>query len=287
MKVDLVMWTRDGARTLPAVLRRIEQVVPKECVNRKIAVDDKSSDGTVGLLERFGWNVFVNHEGGIGCAANQALNLVETDFFCSFEQDLLLSREWWRISKLLTAKTVVASGMRFASQPIYLATLQRYVAKKYRGERYLSSYLKGRRMAAFTLGKTLDNTIYKTSVIRDIGGFPRLETNAGVDSVLAYKLFIQGYKWRVAYDVQSVHLRKGLKDELEHQYWYGTQLKQIWRSIENTGVEPPVNVWSVLSRLLYSPFTGLFVALKTGQPQLVFVHPLIRYYYAKGLLNAQ
>ena len=159
-KFDLVMWTRNGEKTLPAVLQRIDRVVPSEMVNRKIAVDDKSVDSSVDLLKKFGWMVFVNEKGGIGNAANQALNHVETDYFCSFEQDLLLSHSWWGLRKLLRDKTVVVSGMRFPSQPDYLAVLQRYVAKKYRGEKYLSSYLKGRRMAAFTLGKTLDNTIY-------------------------------------------------------------------------------------------------------------------------------
>ena len=66
--------------------------------------------------------------------------------------------------------------------------MQEYVGKKYRGETNLASWLKSRDMSAFTLGKTLDNTIYKTKIIRSLGGFPKLQVNAGVDTTLAYEI---------------------------------------------------------------------------------------------------
>ena len=79
-------------------------------------------------------------------------------------------------------------------------------------------------MAAFMLGKTLDNTIYRTAAMRDIGGFPKLTSSSGVDTTLAYFLSQHGYRWHVDYDVQSVHLRKNLRQELDHQYWYASNL---------------------------------------------------------------
>ena len=82
----------------------------------------------------------------------------------------------------------VASGMRFADKPLGVKKMQEYVGKKYRGEASLASWLKSRDMSAFTLGKTLDNTIYKTKIIRELGGFPRLQVNAGVETTLAYKI---------------------------------------------------------------------------------------------------
>lgn len=280
------MWTKNGSETLPLVLKRISEVIPSKFVNKRVIVDDHSSDNTREIAQTFGWTVVFNEGNGISDGANTALAHVETEYFCSFEQDLLLSSDWWsKIPSMLGSKVVVASGMRFASQPEYLAKLQKYVARKYRGEKYLSSWLKAREMASFTLGKTLDNTIYKTSVLRELGGFPRLKTNAGVDTVLAYKMKQAGYTWAVDYTTQSLHLRTSLWDELNHQYFYGTQLVEIWAEVEQLGFKAPMNKFSVLSRLLYAPLTGIFVALKMKEPRLLVVHPLIRLYYAKGLLH--
>ena len=47
MKVDLCMWTKNGAKTLPIVLERINKVIPKEQVGEKYIVDDRSRDSTI------------------------------------------------------------------------------------------------------------------------------------------------------------------------------------------------------------------------------------------------
>ncbi|MCW4008819.1 MAG: glycosyltransferase [Candidatus Bathyarchaeota archaeon] len=290
MRVDVVSWTKNGAKYLPAVLKRLEEALPSEDVHRKILVDDHSVDNTREIAKDFGWEIYLNPSTGISAGANYALSKVDCKYFISIEQDLLLAKDWWlKIPQYLSnPKTAAASGMRFASQPAGVTKLQRYVAKKYRGESTLSPWLRSREMGAFTLGKTLDNTIYRTSVIRAVGGFPKMQVNAGVDTILAYMLHDAGYDWRVDYTVQSIHLRAGLKHELQHQYLYGTQLKEIWRKIrENSTAEPPINRFGVLSRLFMSPFTGIFVALKTREPTITYIHPLIKLYYIKGLLNTQ
>jgi len=288
-KVDLVMWTKNGAETLPLVLKRISEVIPSECVNKRVIVDDRSIDDTIEIAKSFGWNVVFNEGKGISDGANTALKHVTSEYFISFEQDLLLAQDWWdKIPPCLeNPKIAVASGMRFADKPVGVRKLQQYVAKKYRGEAELASWLRARQMAAFTLGKTLDNTIYKTGIIKALGGFPKMRVNAGVDTILAYKVRQAGSYWIVDYNVQSIHLRHGLKQELHHQYWYATQLHEIWRRIETeTSQRPPVTKFSIISRFFISPFTGLFVALKTKQSTIAYVHPLIRFYYLKGLLEA-
>ncbi len=288
-KVDLVMWTKNGAATLPAVLKRISEVLPKEAVNKRVVVDDRSSDDTREIAESFGWTVVLNEGSGISDGANTALKYVESEFFVSFEQDLLLARDWWEKipPSLEGSKVAAASGMRFADKPRGIRKLQQYVAKKYRGESNLVSWLRSRQMAAFTLGKTLDNTIYRTRIVKALGGFPKMPVNAGVDTILAYKLNEVGYVWVVDYNVQSIHLRRGLWQELRHQYWYGTQLHEIWRRIESeTNKRPPVTRFGIMYRFLTSPFTGLFVALKTREPTITYIHPLIRFYYMKGLLES-
>jgi glycosyltransferase involved in cell wall biosynthesis len=288
-KVDMVMWTKNGADTLPSVLKRISEVVPSQSVNEKIIVDDRSTDDTRIIAESFGWRVIFNEGKGISDGANTALKHVATDWFISFEQDLLLARDWWdKVPKAFEdSKVAVVSGMRFANKPIGIRRTQQYVARKYRGEAKLESWLKGREMAAFTLGKTLDNTIYKTEVVRAVGGFPKLKSSSGVDTILAYLIDRAGYRWYVDYNVQSVHFRHGLKQELEHQYWYAKQLDEIWRKIESeTNKRPPVTKFSVISRFVISPFTGLFMAHKTHEATIAYIHPLLRFYYLKGLLES-
>jgi glycosyltransferase involved in cell wall biosynthesis len=283
------MWAKNGAETLPFVLKRISEVIPNELVNKRVIVDDQSKDNTVKIAKSFGWNVVFNEGKGISDGANTALKHVTSEHFISFEQDLLLASDWWKkIPSYLENPSVgAASGMRFADNPIGVRKLQQYVAKKYRGEAELSSWLRTRQIAAFTLGKTLDNTIYKTQVIRSIGGFPGMRVNAGVDAVLAYKIGQSGYHWVVDYTVQSVHLRQGLKQELRHQYWYATQLYEIWKRIQTeTDRPPPITKNGIIFRFCVSPFTGLFVAVKTKEPTITYIHPLVRFYYMKGLLEA-
>ncbi len=51
------MWTKNGAETLPSVLRRISEVIPKDAVNMKLIVDDRSSDNTREIAKACGWTV--------------------------------------------------------------------------------------------------------------------------------------------------------------------------------------------------------------------------------------
>ena len=289
VKVDMVMWTRNGSETLPSVLKRISEVIPVAVINKRIIVDDDSSDDTRQIAANFGWIAIPNKGHGISDGANTALANVTSEFFISFEQDLLLARDWWnQIPPLLeNPKVAAASGMRFVDKPRGIRKLQQYVARKYRGETNLASWLRSRQTADFTLGKTLANTIYKTSTIKSVGGFPKTLVNAGVETILAYKIDQAGYQWIVDYSVQSIHLRKGLKQELDHQYWYGTLLYEIAQKIEaEANMRPPVSRFGVFSRFVMSPFTGLLIAFKTKEPTITYIHPLVRLYYLKGLLHA-
>ncbi len=283
------MWTKNGAETLPAVLRHIKQVIPATNVNKRLIVDDQSTDNTCAIAESNGWEILPNEGTGISDGANTALKNVECERFVSFEQDLLLARDWWtKIPPLLeNPQVAVASGMRFASQPRGVMRLQQYVARKYRGEAQLSSWLRNRQNAAFTLGSTLDNTIYKTAVVKSVGGFPTVKVNAGVDTTLAYRLKLAGYGWAVDYNVQSIHLRGGLGHELRHQYWYGTQSREIWQKVErDSSQRAPVSQFGIFYRFAISPFTGLFVAYKMREATIAYIHPLIRFYYLKGYLES-
>ena len=155
-KVDLVMWAKNGAETLPFVLKRIGEVIPDEFVNNRIIVDDNSTDDTREITRTFGWKVALNEGTGISDGANTALKRVETEFFISFEQDLLLAKDWWnKVPPLLLEKenVAVASGIRIPDNPSVLRRLHEYITENYREE--------SRRDPTHFYGKTLDNAIYK------------------------------------------------------------------------------------------------------------------------------
>jgi hypothetical protein len=114
-KVDLVMWIKNGAKTLPFVLRQIQCVIPKDAVKKKVIIDDYSFDDSKVIASRFGWSVYPNDGKGISDGANTALNYVESERFVSLEQDILLSPQWWsNVPRMLDEKdTVIASGVSF------------------------------------------------------------------------------------------------------------------------------------------------------------------------------
>jgi len=53
-RVDLVMWTKNGAETLPLVLKRISEVMPNKFINKRIIVDDGSTDNISEIARDFG-----------------------------------------------------------------------------------------------------------------------------------------------------------------------------------------------------------------------------------------
>lgn len=274
-KVDLVMWTKNGAETLPIVLKRIGEVIPDEFINNRLIIDDYSIDDTCEIAKSFGWQIIFNKGKGISDGANTALKYVNTERFISVEQDLLLAKDWWiNVPPMLEKdKVAVASGVRVPDKPFALKKLQEYTTEVYR--------LKTQKNASFFYGKTLDNTIYKTAIIKQVGGFPKLRVNAGVDNVLAKKLHDNGYIWEVNFNVKSIHLRQGLMDELKHYYWYGTCRRELSQQLDERGDK----LINVLLRTGFSPIRGLQVAYKQKCWQIAYIYPMIRLAAFLGILK--
>jgi glycosyltransferase involved in cell wall biosynthesis len=274
-KVDLVMWTKNGAETLPFVLKRIGEVIPDEFVKNRIIVDDNSTDDSREIARTFGWKVVLNEGAGVSDGANTALRMVEAEFFISFEQDLLLARNWWeKVPKLLLNENVaVASGTRVSNMEA-IRKIEEYTIEGYKRKGTFTSY---------NFGRTLDNTIYKTSIMRALGGFPKMSASPGVDSVLSTNIHKRGYQWKVAFDVQSIHLRKGLMEEIYHRYWWVSHTYTIDRKL---GIKS-VSLKRYIIHFMFSPFRSLDVAFKKKCPQAVVVYPLMRFATLMGRLTAK
>jgi glycosyltransferase involved in cell wall biosynthesis len=271
------MWTKNGANILPLVLKQISEVIPPEFINKRVIVDDQSTDNTREIAKSFGWDVVSNEGKGISDATNTALKHVTSEYFISFEQDLLLARDWWQKipQHLSDPEVAIASGLRLPNQPLALREIEEYAIERYkRREKDIESFL---------CGKTLDNTIYKTKVMRQIGGFPKLSISAGVDNVLALRVNLNQFKWKVDYTVKSIHLRKGLRDELAHYYWYGTCSDTLGPLL----FKRYANMRPLILRLFFSPLRGLHIAIKKKAPQAVYIYPLIRFVGFKGIFDGR
>ena len=286
MKADLVMWTYNGSRTLDVVLRRINQVIPREAVNQRLIVDDGSTDDTVLIAKARGWQVIRNQGRGVSDGANTALKNVETPFFCSFEQDLLLSPNWWKgISKLIVGDSVAAaSGIRLPDKPAGVRKLNQYIMEKYRKvldnpSRYSHAYFQ----EASTYGHSLDNTMYNTKILRELGGFPDQLPYFGIgaDTVLLGRIMDKNLKWLTDYNVCSTHLRQGLREEISHNLWYTSA--RAYPIVNRQLYSSKVSLASIIPSLALSPFRALKIAFKMREPSVTYVYPIMRFTLFRGI----
>jgi glycosyltransferase involved in cell wall biosynthesis len=274
--VDLVMWTYNGEKTLPLVLNRIKEVIPNDLVNQKLIVDDASKDNTVAIAKKFGWQVIKNEGKGISDGANTALKNVQTSYFCSFEQDLYLSSDWWeKVSALILNKKGVAaaSGLRFLPKSNFCFSIEPYQLTRKDIDFYGG------------FGKTLDNTIWNTEAVRSIGGFPNV-TYAGIDTFVNHMLELKGYRWLVNYNVKSLHMHYGgLLNEVRHYYFYGASLPQIYSRLKKLNIYQNENKRSLFMRFIKSPISSVKMALKMHDPRLIVSYPIIRLCWLLGYIH--
>jgi len=268
LKFDIVMWAKNGAWSLPRVFSRINEVIPLSSVNQRIYVDDHSIDDSVEIAKSFGWSVYKNEGAGLSDGANTALKHVETPYFISFERDIVLAEDWWEKippQVLGKHKVLAAQGIRLPDHPI-LRKLQ-----EYRTERMIKT---GRST------QSLDNTMFNTTLLRGLGGFPKIKkAAAGVDSILVQKALRAGYEWKTDFSVMSLHLRKGVCQELRHYYRYGVYSNIVKK------YDKSINMLRFLKMLFFSPIRGFDIAVKKRCIWLWPLYLTIRLYAFLGYLH--
>jgi glycosyltransferase involved in cell wall biosynthesis len=272
-KIDLVMWAKNGEAFLPTVLKRIDEVIPHENVCHKILVDDHSTDRTIEIAKSFNWDIYPNPRGGVPSGANEALRHVDCAFFVSVEQDVVLAKDWWeRIPPYMNYdKVAVAQGINRSTEP----TLRKL-------DEYVHSRLKPSVDNPILFGVSIDNNIFRTKVIRQLGGFPN-DCPVCADTILVKKIVYETpYKWIVNTNVVSDHIRQSIKAYIKHAY---TLSKLCARTpyCANEAAQPPI---SMLRLFLTSPMRALIVAYKKRCPKLLYVYPAIRYQRLKASIEA-
>ena len=204
MKVDVCMWAKNGEKFLPKVLKRIDDVIGGD-INQKIFVDDSSVDGSIEIAESFGWKVYPNREGWISGGTKEALRHVETEFFVSVEQDVLLAKNWWE-----TVQKYVEDERVAVAQGVYLSTTATIRAYETHHIQKKVNELPFEERSRFCFG--IGNNLYRTKIVKELGF---------VDDPVTMGSFYErivnnGYKWITDTALISDNLHISLFDDINH-----------------------------------------------------------------------
>jgi glycosyltransferase involved in cell wall biosynthesis len=261
--VDLCMWTKNGARYLPTVLKRIHQVIPEKVVHRKILVDDSSQDLTREIAKDFGWTVYDNPEGFVSGGTREALKHVDCEFFASFEQDLILAKDWWQKipPHMDDLNVLTAQGIRVFTN----RTLRCFNDYKYANDRK-------------QLGGSIDNNIFRTSLLRELGGFPNND-KISVDGELRDIMRMTKYKWVIDETAVSYHIRESVFQTARHEY------RQYIPTTRDRFVG--VTRRKLLKGAATAPLRLTRIALKEQCPQIYLAYPYLSLMNLKSFMHRQ
>jgi hypothetical protein len=234
-------------------------------------IDDHSTDNTVTIAKEFNWEIYPNPSSGIPSGANEALRHVDCEYFLSLEQDLLLAYNWIeRIPKIMRfPKVAVAQGIRYPTNTV-LRKMDEYAAYSSRQLGYFSSGSHLNRL----MRSSLDNTLFKTDIIKEVGGFPR-ECPICTDVILIKKLQKLGYDWLIDDKVISDHIKPDIN--------YANAYHVMGKCVLNPNYCPFFDIKvknKVLKVLLTSPIRALFMSFRMQEPRILFVYPIYRWYIA-------
>jgi len=267
-KVDLAMWTKDGERFLAKVLKRIDEVIPFENIGQKILVDDHSADNTVKIARDFNWSVYMNPATGIPSGANEALRRVETEFFVSLEQDILLEKDWW--SKITPhfddEKVACAQGIKLPTNET-LRKLEEYVEARHLGAKEFVA---------------IDNNIFRTNIVKGLGGFP---TSCPIcaDTILMKTILNRtSCRWIIDKNIVSLHIRESVLHQIRHTY---KQALLCAHSPYCSSVFSEIPPLDQLRFFITSPLRGLIVAVRKSEPNLTWAYPSIRFMWLRISLD--
>ena len=263
MKIDLVMWTHNSASSLEKSLPSIGNSIDPKNVCHRIAIDGGSVDESRAVLSRYDWTVKEAQRKGIPYQANEALAMVDTEFFAAFEHDIILNPKWFEsTSRIVTSDRRIAAvqGLRLYAGS---KTMRAFDEWMYRAKRIP------------TWSFSIDNTLFRTEAVKQAGGFP-VEDPASADTILRKNLFKLGYRWLTDNTLISGHYRKNFLEQLRHQAKSFELAKYSWSSSPETRSTPrrfisllggnPIHVLNMTlqSRMLRVPLAWYTLRLQRG-----------------------
>jgi len=255
LKIDLVIWTKDGEKTLVPCLKSIERAIGHDQVNQKIAVDGHSKDNTKTILKQFGWTVYNAEKVGIPFQAKQAISLVETPFFASFEQDIILNPQWFQLALrhfYEKENVAVVQGVRVSLNKTLKVIEASALNKKIRQS-------------------SMDNNLYRTDIIKSLD-LP-LKYPLGFDRALQDLILNKGFKWIVDKQLVSLHNKQSFMQDA----------KKICNDITRCEyMRDNVPFFRVLKLFCFSWVRGFQMGLKSKYPLVIFAYPYYRWQSVKA-----
>ena len=183
----------------------------------------------------------------------------------------MLARDWFeRIPRYLdNDDVVVAQGWRISNHPV-IGKIDEYSMNRFRSQ------------------CSIDNNVYKTRIVRSLGGFPGHLRYPGVDAYLRRKILNAGLTWVIDNSVLSIHLRKGgLSEHMRRYYNYGMAIPTLNLDVTpKDHPDPGLTLRRSATIALFSPVRGLEIALKKHCPKAAYYYPLMRLSHFTGCFKS-
>jgi glycosyltransferase involved in cell wall biosynthesis len=228
-----------------------------------IAIDDRSRDGSAGVLASFNRDRRVRVVDGAGRGAAAALNLglrlAQHPLVAQLDQDVIVEPGW-----LATLAGALEDPSVGAAQGYYVTNPEAGLSARVMGLDLEQRY--ARIESGATDHVCTGNTVYRADALRAIGGFDE-SLGYGYDNDVSYRLQAAGYRLLLCRDAESRHhWREGLWPYLVQQYGFGYgRLDLVWRHVRRLGgdaVSPalmmlhPVLLAASLSLMVLGPAFG-------------------------------
>jgi hypothetical protein len=228
-------------------------------IHHKIAVDGGSKDNTLSILKSHGWDTWTTTP-GIPGQANLALSHVDTDFFACFEHDVVLNKSWTRILENFNGdeKLMGVSGKRNYDGSKTMLAIDTYAMKR------------GNAGSAWKY--PIDNTIFKTEIVRRLGGFPTY-CPFSADTLLRIKALNNNYRWIADERFVSKHLRDSFLATARHNVRHLIMSRLVWQKESRLKMPPSFRVF----RLMMTPITGARIAAQEKAPWAFPGYVVLRY----------
>lgn len=215
---DLFITTKNSEKTLEKTLSSINNNIPKNFINRKILIDDYSEDNTENIAKKLGWEIVKNKNGGILNAFIQCVEMSKTDWFITFEHDIILCENWiYNLIDYLTVKNLICvQGIRLPTNK-YLRVLYKNKLKIHNHSPY-----------------SIDNNIWNKKLCEKTFMLCKHSKLFASDNYLRKIVNNSKLLWIVDFKTVSLHIKDDFKVEKKHFYF----------GMKNADCEQDIDKWS-------------------------------------------
>jgi len=262
--LTLAICARNAQDIIGECLKSIrDQTLPPDEV---VVVVDELSDPTTAVAEGYGARIIASNATGLYEARNAVLDACETDYLAFTDADCVLCSEWIERAKaVLDQHADVAAGTG-KHPPIG--------ERNFAGWLHHMWFLVETRETGETDGVIGGNSYFRTSALRDVGGWLNLPGHSAAEDVYV-SMALRNAGWRIWFD-----------EGVAAHHHYETRLKGLWKKAVMMGKDIvvmhraagwrgglwwytlaiPVLAGAVLAGLIMSPLSPILGAVLVAGP---------------------